>query len=123
MSEIIRFVIAALLAGVGIFVIATSVLGVFRFKFAIDRMQCASIIDTFGLLLVAAALCVASGELAFIWKMLVILAVLWLASPLSSHLLASLELMTDETAAEHIGNMTEDSEDIVTEEGNEHGLA
>lgn len=122
MSEIIRFVIAALLAGFGIFVIATSVLGVFRFKFAIDRMQCASIIDTFGLLLVAAALCAASGELAFIWKMLVIVAVLWLAAPLSSHLLASLELMTDETAAEHIGNMTEEETEQTAEEGNEHGM-
>lgn len=108
MSEIVRFVIAALLAGFGIFVIATSVFGVFRFKFAIDRMQCASIIDTFGLLLVLAALCFAAGSLAFIWKMIAILAILWIASPLSSHLLADLELMTDETAPEHVGNFNEE---------------
>lgn len=98
----IRFGIAAVLALGGLFVIVTSLLGVFRFRFALNRMHAAGAIDSLGLLLIAAALIVAFGLSVASLKLLLIIVFLWITSPVASHLVSRLEVMTDEELEKHV---------------------
>lgn len=98
----IRFGIAAVLALGGLFVIVTSLLGVFRFRFALNRMHAAGAIDSLGLLLIAAALIVAFGFSVASLKLLLIVVFLWITSPVASHLVSRLEVMTDEELEKHV---------------------
>ncbi len=113
MGEVIRFVICAVLMAAGLFVILMSVFGVFRVRFLLNRVHCASSIDTLGALLVLCSLMVASGQEIYIWKLVTVIIFLWLGSPLSSHLVSRTELLTDDTALEHmeIRNGTEEDDD------------
>ena len=111
MSEWFRFALCVLLAVCGIFVIFTSVFGVFRFRFALNRMQCAAIIDTLGTLFLLASLMLAAHAPVYVWKLFGILLFLWIGSPISSHLVARMELRTDRTALEHMEHSKETEKD------------
>lgn len=102
MSETVRFCLSALLCGAGIFVIAASILGVFRFRFVLNRMHCAAIIDTLGALLLIGGLMLACRAPVFFWKLLFVLVFLWIGSPIASHLVARMELLTDGDALGHM---------------------
>ncbi len=111
MNEWVRFGLCALLAGCGVFVILASVLGVFRFRYVLNRMQCAAIIDTLGALFLLAALMLAAHAPVYVWKLAGILLFLWIGSPLSSHLVARMELRTDQNALAHMEHTEEVKED------------
>ena len=85
-----------------------AIAGVYRFRFVLNRMHCASIIDTLGIFLILAGLAVASGEWNVILKLGLILLFLWVSSPIASHLVSRMELTTDETAALHVRKEDED---------------
>ncbi|MBR3178789.1 MAG: monovalent cation/H(+) antiporter subunit G [Clostridia bacterium] len=113
MSEA-RFILCAILCAVGIFTILSSIIGVFRFRFVLNRMHCAALIDTLGSLFLFAALMIASPEPEYFWKLLSVLLLLWIGSPLASHLVSRMELATDKDALsfmEHPG--IEEGEDAV----------
>lgn len=111
MSETIRFVIAAILCAAGLSVILTSILGVFRFRFVLNRMHCAAIIDTLGALILLLGLMIAAGAPAYILKLMGILLFLWIGSPIASHLLCRMELLTDRDALNHMEHPKEAEED------------
>jgi multicomponent Na+:H+ antiporter subunit G len=100
--ESIRFVIAALLMAGGIFTLFVSILGVFRFKFVLNRMHSASIADTLGLLMVMLSLIVVYGFDFASLKLLAMIVFMWLASPISSHLISKLEATTDPALSKHL---------------------
>lgn len=102
MTEPLRFILTAIFLGLGVCSILLSVFGVFRFRFVMNRMHCAAIVDTFGALCVITALMIAAGSLSCLPKLLLILAFLWMGSPLSSHLVSRLEISTDETVSQHM---------------------
>ena len=101
-SEIVRFVIGALLMAAGIAVIVISILGFYRFRFVLNRMHCAAIIDTLGSLLILASLMVFARAPVFFFKLLGILAFLWIGSPVASHLVCRTELLTDDDAKQYL---------------------
>lgn len=102
MMEWVRFaLVAALLAG-ALGVVLLALLGVFRFRFVLNRMHAASMLDTAGMLLVTAAVFVAHGLDVADWKLLLLLLLLWIGSPISAHMLARLEIMTDEELTQHL---------------------
>ncbi len=111
MSEWLRFALCALLAVCGVFVIATSVFGVFRFRFVLNRMHCAAIIDTLGTLFLLASLMLAAHAPVYVWKLLCILVFLWIGSPITSHLVSRMELRTDKSALEHMEHSEETEKD------------
>lgn len=98
----IRFSIAAILAVGGVVVIATSVLGVFRFRFALNRMHAAGAIDSLGLLLIMLSLIVAFGISAASLKLLLIIIFLWMTAPVATHLVSRLEVITDDELEQHV---------------------
>lgn len=92
MLEWIRFGLAALLILCGLLVAAISAFGLFKFRFALNRMHSAAMADTLGILFVLLGLIVVSGFTFDSLKLALIIAFLWIASPASSHLLANLEV-------------------------------
>lgn len=96
-----QFVLTALLIGFGIIALFVSILGTYRFKFALNRIHSAAISDTFCMFFILAGLAVASGFSFATLKILLILAFMWCTSPISAHMLASLEYHTDEHLEQH----------------------
>ena len=99
--EWIRFLagVGLLLVGMGIFVL--QLFGVFKFKYVLNRMHAAAMGDTLGIGVSLTGLMVLSGFNFTSLKMALIIVFLWLASPVSSHLISRLEVVTNERLAEH----------------------
>jgi len=102
MLDWIRFGVAALLAIGGLLVIITALLGVFRFRFALNRMHAAGAIDSLGLLLMIASLIVAFGFSVAALKLVLVIVFLWMTSPVSTHLLSRMEVITDDELEKHV---------------------
>lgn len=102
MMEWVRFALVAALLAAALGVVLLALLGVFRFRFVLNRMHAASMLDTAGMLLVTAAVFVAHGLHVADWKLLLLLLLLWIGSPISAHMLARLEIMTDEELTQHL---------------------
>ena len=90
---------ALLLAGVAIFII--EMVGVFRFKYVLNRMHAAALGDTLGIGFCLLGLIVMSGLNFTSLKMFLVIIFLWFSSPASSHLIARLEVTTNEDKEEH----------------------
>lgn len=95
MLETVRFWVSAILMAGALLTLITGVLGVFRFKYCLNRMHAAAVNDTLGILLAVCSLIVAQGPDFVSLKFLLVVIFLWLASPVSSHLIARLEITTD----------------------------
>lgn len=102
MSEMVRFILTAIFMVAGVIIIFLGLFGVFRFKFVMNRMHCAAMIDSLGIVCILIGLMIASGQLDAILKLLAMIALLWIGSPISSHLVSRLEITTDETAPDHM---------------------
>lgn len=96
MLEWIRFGITALFVLGGLFILICAVAGVFKFKYALNRMHAAAMGDTLGLLFALLGLIVSSGDVYTILKLFLTLVFLWCASPVASHLICRLEVLTNE---------------------------
>ena len=101
MLEWIRFLIGGglMLAGITTFVI--EIIGVFRFRYVLNRMHAAAIGDTLGIGLALSGLIVMSGLNFTSLKLFLVVMFLWFSSPVSSHLIARLEVTTNEDKEEH----------------------
>ena len=69
-------------------------LGLFRFRCVLNRMHAAAVGDALGIFCILAGLVVLHGWSLAAAKMLLILMFLWLTSPVSSHLIAEMEVWT-----------------------------
>ncbi len=104
--EIFRFILAALLIAGGLFVAIVACKGMFKFRFVLNRMHAAALCDTLSIMLVLMGLVVACGFNLVSLKLFLIIVFLWFASPVSSHLLALLEVTINEHLHEQC-DMTE----------------
>lgn len=99
--EWIRFLAGCglMLAGLTTFVI--EIIGVFRFHYVLNRMHAAAIGDTLGIGLALSGLIVMSGLNFTSLKLFLVVMFLWFSSPVSSHLIARLEVTTNEDKEKH----------------------
>ncbi len=99
--EWVRFLVGAvlLLCGVGIFFV--EMIGIFKFKYVLNRMQAAAMGDTLGIGFALLGLIVMNGWNFVSAKLLFVLVFLWFASPVSSHLIARLEVTTNQDEEPH----------------------
>ncbi len=104
----VQFVIAAIFLLAGACVAAIAAYGIHKFHFVLNRMHAAALCDTFAMLLVLTGLIVLWGVSFEAAKLVLIIGFLWFASPVSSHLLARLEL----TINPHIKDECEISKEI-----------
>lgn len=92
----IREGVAAILIVSGMFVFVVAILGIYRFRYVMNRMHAAAMGDTLGILLVLAGLVVLGLDIFHIIKMILVIVFLWLTSPVSSHLIGKVEVLTNE---------------------------
>ena len=96
MLEYLRLIVFAVLLISGLIIQITAVVGVNRFKFAVNRMHPAGMADTLGLLLMALAAIVYAGFDAVTLKIIFVVGFFWITSPVCSHLIGRLVRETDE---------------------------
>lgn len=99
--EWVRFLLGAglLLTGVTVFLI--EMIGVFRFRYVLNRMHAAATGDTLGIGICLLGLIVMNGLNFTSLKLFLIIIFLWFSSPTSSHLIAKLEVTTNEDGEQH----------------------
>ena len=99
--EIIRFILGIGFIITGLLVFVVQLIGVYKFKYILNRMHAAGMGDTMGI-----SLCMVGTMFFYGWsfttlKVALIVAFLWLASPVSSHLISRLEVTTNEDLEEY----------------------
>ena len=78
----------------GLFVFFSAVLGLYRFGDALSRMHAAAVGDALGIFCILAGLMVLHGWSLSGAKTLLVFLFLWLTSPVSSHLIAEMEVFS-----------------------------
>lgn len=102
MIQWIRFLMTAALVLAGLVVCCIAVYGVFRFKYAANRMHAAALIDTMGIALTMTGFAISAPDFFTALKLLLVVVFWWISSPVSSHLLCRLEIVTDEQRSEYM---------------------
>ena len=100
--EWLRFILVALCMLGGMFTMIVAILGLYSFDFALNRIHSAAMGDTLSLFLFVLGLVIAVGWNVVALKLVLVLLLQWLTSPLASHMLAQFENHADEHLAEHI---------------------
>ena len=90
--DVIRLIGCIICTVLGLCCLVTGVVGVFRFKYALNRIHAAAILDTVGIFLMLMGVIFATGVGATSGKLLVVIAFLWLTSPVSGHLIGRMEI-------------------------------
>ena len=96
MLEYLRLAVFCVLLFSGLVIQLTALIGVNKFRFAVNRMHPAGMGDTLGLLLLALAAMVYAGFDGITLKILFVVGFFWLTSPVCSHLIGRLVRETDE---------------------------
>lgn len=97
----IRFIVGSVFLLIGIILFVVEIYGVFRFKYVLNRMHAAAMGDTLGISASLIGLMIFSGLNYTTLKMALVILFLWCASPVSSHLIARLEVATNEDIKEY----------------------
>ena len=96
----IRFIIAAIFIIAGVIIIASAMVGNFRFGYVLNRMQVVATADTLGTMLVILGLIIISGINTISLKLVVMILFMWIANPVQSHFLARTEIISNEKITE-----------------------
>ena len=100
--SVIRFILTAAFMLVGLFVCCVGVYGVFKLKYAANRMHAAALNDTLGVSFCLIGLAISAPDFFTALKILLVVVFLWLASPVASHLLCRLEVETNEDRGQYM---------------------
>ncbi len=99
---VVRLILTAAFMVLGLFVCCVGVYGVFKLKYAANRMHAAALNDTMGISLCLVGLAISAPDVFTALKILLVVVFLWLASPVASHLLCRLEVETNEQRGEYM---------------------
>lgn len=92
MFEWIKFFLVAIFMISGLLIAYASVYGVFRFRYVLNRIHAAAIMDTLVVGLIMIGCMIYLGFSMVTLKVCFILIFLWLSSPVASHLISKLEV-------------------------------
>ena len=92
----IRLILGCSFILCGLVIFFTEIFGVFHFQYVLNRMHATAMGDTLGIASCMLGLVIFSGFNMTSVKLLLIVVFLWFASPVSSHVLARLEVATNE---------------------------
>lgn len=99
--EWVRFLVGGFLLLFGLGIFAIEIIGVYRFRYVLNRMHAAAMGDTLGIGFSLMGLIIMSGFNFTSLKLFLVIVFLWFSSPTSSHLIARLEVTTDEDHEKH----------------------
>lgn len=97
----IQFLVGTGFLLVGLVMFVLEIVGTFKFKYVLNRMHAAAMGDTLGIGISLTGLIILSGFNVTSVKLALVILFLWLASPVSSHLIARLEVTTNEHLEEN----------------------
>ena len=95
MLEWLRFGLSALMMSLGLAALFTTTFGIFRFKYVLNRIHVAAKCDTAGMLLCLGSMIVMNGFNMISLRLLMLIVFVWIANPVSGHLIAYLEVATN----------------------------
>lgn len=98
----VREIIAAVCIIIGLLVFLCGTYGVFRLKYVMNKMHAAALGDTMGLFMVTLGLIILNSNIFVIAKLILIILFFWLTSPIATHMLAKVELLTNKDAEERM---------------------
>lgn len=110
MLDWVIFALVAIFVLASLFMVLCGILGVYKLKYVLNRMNAAALIDTLALLGMNIALIIANGFTMTSLKLFLIVMIMWLTSPISGHLISKLEYVTNEDIEEEIKINKEDDE-------------
>lgn len=96
-----RFIFGLIFIVLGMCVFAIQMFGVFKFRYALNRMHAAAMGDTLGIGMVLIGLMIMFGWSFVTLKLGLIMLFLWCSSPVASHLIAALLVEIDESGRKH----------------------
>ena len=116
--EWIKLIVGGAFLLLGLLIFLIELYGIFHLDYVLNRMHAAAMGDTLGISVSLIGLMIISGLNFTTLKMGLIVIFLWFASPVSSHLLARLEVSTNENLGNHcsIYDNLEDLEKEIIEE-------
>ena len=97
----IREILAALLIALGLICCCIAMYGVYRMDYVLSRIHAAAIIDTLGTLLIFAGMILLRGLGWASAKILLILAFQWITSPVSTHRISKVEILSNPDYDKH----------------------
>ena len=92
MIDVIRLVACIIFTVLGLCCLVSGVVGVYRFKYSLNRIHAAALLDTVGILMMLLGVICATGFNVTSAKILVVIAFLWMTSPVSGHLIGRMEI-------------------------------
>ena len=93
--EIIRLIIATILILSGVFILGIATVGLYRFKYVLNRIHVAAKCDTLATLLILAGLIVMEGLTFTSIKLFLLIVFMWLTGPVAVHLIGQTEILTN----------------------------
>lgn len=102
MFTIIMDVIGLILITLGVIIFFFEIVGVFKYKYLLNRMHAAGMGDTLGIFLCLLGLICISGINFTSAKLALIILFLWFASPTATHLISRMETSTNEEIGKHL---------------------
>lgn len=103
----IKDILACILLLLGLATYAISVLGIFRFKYVLNRMHAAGMSDSLGILLTVLSGSLFYWDLFPILKLVFTLALVWLLAPISTHMIARVEMLTNRSLEDYVSEQAE----------------
>lgn len=102
----IKLIIGSILLFLGVIAAGIGCLGIGKFKFIMNRMHAAALVDALALSLIVFGLIIISWDLNYLFKLLLLLVFQWLGSPIASHMVMRLENETDKDVSKHLRKET-----------------
>ena len=90
----IRIAVASFFLLCGAFVFAVSVAGLFKFDNTLDRIHASALSDTMGIFCTITGLIILNNSFFASVKLSLIVIFIWLTSPVASHLIGKIEILT-----------------------------
>ena len=91
----LRFALGVIFLLIGMFLFGIQIIALFKFDYVLNRMQAAAMGDTLGIGSSLLGLMLLSGWNFTTLKLALVVIFLWCSSPVSSHLIARLEAVTN----------------------------
>lgn len=91
----VRLALGIIFLLIGMFLFGIQIIALFKFRYVLDRMQAAAMGDTLGIGSSLLGLMLLSGWNLTTAKLALVVIFLWCSSPVSSHLIARLEAVTN----------------------------
>ena len=98
----IRAYIGAAFIILGAVAFVFSLVGVFRFKYVLNRMHASAIADTLGTLCICIGLFVIRGFCLTSVKLIIIILAMWITGPVCTNRIAAAELATSDEYKKHL---------------------